>query len=39
MTGLRDDARQTLATVHGRLTEGFDTADLRAAKVLLAELA
>lgn len=31
-------ARRTLATVYGRFSEGFETADLRAAKALLVEL-
>ena len=34
----RDEARQTLAAVYGWFTEGFDTADLKAAKGLLKEL-
>jgi predicted ATPase len=34
--GRTDPARELLAPVYGRFTEGFDTADLRAAKVLLA---
>ena len=33
--GLREPARQTLAGIYGWFTEGFDTADLRAAKGLL----
>ncbi len=37
--GLRDDARQALAPVYGRFTEGFDTADLRIARGLIRELA
>jgi predicted ATPase len=36
--GKRDDARQLLATVYDWFSEGFDTADLREAKALLAEL-
>ncbi len=36
--GKRDDARQLLAPIHGWFTEGFDTADLQEAKVLLEEL-
>ncbi len=36
--GLREDARHTLADIYGWFTEGFDTADLRTAKALLAEL-
>jgi predicted ATPase len=31
----RDAARQVLAEVYGRFTEGFDTADLQEAKRLL----
>ncbi len=34
----RDEARELLAGVYGRFTEGFDTADLQEAKTLLAEL-
>jgi predicted ATPase len=37
--GKKDEARQTLAEIYGWFTEGFDTADLRAAKALLEELA
>ncbi len=37
--GRRDEARELLATVYGRFTEGFDTADLKEAKALLEELA
>jgi predicted ATPase/DNA-binding winged helix-turn-helix (wHTH) protein len=33
--GRHDEARQLLAPVHERFTEGFDTPDLRAAKALL----
>ncbi len=33
-----DDARQFLAPVYDRFTEGFETADLRAAKALLDDL-
>ena len=36
--GRRGPARELLAPVHGRFTEGFDTADLRAAKSLLDRL-
>ena len=36
--GKRGDARQSLADTYGWFTEGFDTADLREAKALLAEL-
>ena len=32
-------ARELLAPVHDRFTEGFDTLDLKEAKALLAELA
>ena len=35
----REQARQLLADIHGWFTEGFDTADLKAAKTLLEELA
>ncbi len=38
LQGKRDEARQLLAEVYGWFTEGFDTADLRAAKALLEEL-
>jgi class 3 adenylate cyclase/tetratricopeptide (TPR) repeat protein len=37
--GRPEDARRALADVYGWFTEGFDTQDLRAAKVLLDELA
>jgi predicted ATPase/DNA-binding winged helix-turn-helix (wHTH) protein len=37
--GQHDRARQDLALVYGRFTEGFETADLRAARQLMAELA
>jgi len=37
--GKRDEARQLLADTYGWFTEGFDTADLQEAKVLLEELA
>jgi predicted ATPase len=37
--GKRDEARELLAPIYGWFTEGFDTADLREAKALLAELA
>jgi predicted ATPase/DNA-binding winged helix-turn-helix (wHTH) protein len=37
--GQRDQARHNLALVYGRFTEGFETADLRAARQLMAELA
>jgi TOMM system kinase/cyclase fusion protein len=36
--GKRDDARELLAPIYSWFTEGFDTADLREAKVLLEEL-
>jgi hypothetical protein len=36
--GRRDDARGVLAPVYGWFTEGLDTADLVAAKTLLADL-
>jgi predicted ATPase len=36
--GKRDDARDLLAPVYGWFTEGFDTLDLKEAKVLLDEL-
>ena len=36
--GKRADARQLLAPIYGWFTEGFDTADLREAQALLAEL-
>jgi predicted ATPase len=35
----RAEARDLLAPVYGWFTEGFDTPDLRQAKVLLEELA
>ena len=34
----RDEAREALAGIYGWFTEGFDTADLRAAKKLLDQL-
>jgi predicted ATPase len=37
--GRRDEARKLLAPVYGWFTEGFDTRDLKEAKVLLDELA
>ena len=37
--GKRDEAREVLAPVYGWFTEGFDTLDLKDAKVLLDELA
>jgi predicted ATPase len=36
--GRRAEARQLLAPIYGWFTEGFDTADLKEAKALLAEL-
>jgi predicted ATPase len=36
--GRREEARQLLAPVYGRFTEGFATADLRTARALLDEL-
>ena len=36
--GKQADARELLAPIYGWFTEGFDTADLQEAKVLLAEL-
>jgi predicted ATPase len=35
----RDEARELLASVYGWFTEGFDTLDLKEAKVLLEQLA
>jgi hypothetical protein len=37
--GKTEEARQMLAEIYGWFTEGFDTADLKEAKVLLEELA
>ena len=37
--GKRDEARDLLAPVYGWFTEGFETLDLKGAKVLLEELA
>ena len=37
--GKRDEARELLAPVYSWFTEGFDTLDLKEAKVLLDELA
>ena len=37
--GRRREARELLAPVYDWFTEGFDTADLKAAKALLRELA
>ena len=36
--GKRDEARELLAPICGWFTEGFDTADLQEAKILLEEL-
>jgi predicted ATPase len=36
--GKRDEARELLAPVYGWFTEGFDTRDLKEAKILLDEL-
>jgi predicted ATPase len=36
--GRRSEARTRLAEIYGWFTEGFDTADLQEAKVLLEEL-
>jgi hypothetical protein len=36
--GKKDDARRLLIEIYGRFTEGFETADLKAAKALLNEL-
>ena len=36
--GTRDEARAMLAAIYNQFTEGFDTADLKDAKALLAEL-
>jgi predicted ATPase len=36
--GKRDQARQLLAPIYGRFTEGFDTLDLKQAKALLDKL-
>jgi predicted ATPase len=37
--GKKEEAHQLLAEIYGWFTEGFDTADLKEAKVLLEELA
>src|SRR5205085_4105724 len=37
-TGRRDEARMMLADIYNWFTEGFDTADLKDARALLAEL-
>jgi len=36
--GKKDEARQLVAEIYGRFTEGFDTKDLQEAKALLDEL-
>jgi len=36
--GKRDEARAMLSEIYNWFTEGFDTADLKAAKALLDEL-
>ena len=36
--GKKEEARQLLAEIYGWFTEGFDTVDLKEAKVLLEEL-
>jgi hypothetical protein len=36
--GKKEEARRMLAEIYGWFTEGFGTADLKAAKVLLEEL-
>jgi tetratricopeptide (TPR) repeat protein len=36
--GRREEARRTLGEVYGWFTEGFDTADLKAARALLDHL-
>jgi predicted ATPase len=36
--GQRDQAREALALVYGRFTEGFETADLKLARALLEDL-
>jgi predicted ATPase len=38
LRGRRDEARETLANVFGRFTEGFETANLTEARALLAQL-
>ena len=38
LQGRRDEARETLANVLGRFTEGFETANLTEARTLLAQL-
>jgi predicted ATPase len=39
LAGGRDDARQALAPVYARFTEGFETTDLRSAREILNALA
>lgn len=36
--GQRDQARDTLALVYDRFTEGFDTADLKLARAIIGDL-
>ena len=36
--GKKEEARQMLSEIYGWFTEGFDTADLKEARVLLGEL-
>ena len=36
--GERDQAREALASVYERFTEGFETADLKSARTLLEDL-
>ena len=36
--GKREKARELLAAIYGRFTEGFDTVDLKEAKARLEEL-
>ncbi len=36
--GMREEARHVLAPIYESFTEGLETADLRAAKALLAQL-
>jgi len=36
--GKKEEARQLLAEIYGWFTEGFDTTDLKEARVLLEEL-
>ena len=39
VSGKRNDTRQLLVEIYGRFPEGFDTAALQEAKVLLEEFA